>query len=64
MTSVNLSRRAIVAGAASVPAFALPAVALASTEPDPIFAAVAEHRYWDKRLKRTLSRVWKATARG
>lgn len=38
--STDLSRRAIVAGAASVPALALPAVALTSTIPDPIFAAI------------------------
>ena len=42
--STDLSRRAIVAGAASVPALAVPAIALASTEPDPIFAAIERHR--------------------
>jgi hypothetical protein len=42
MSHANLSRRAIVAGAASVPALvALPAVAAAATEPDPAFAAAA-----------------------
>jgi hypothetical protein len=44
MSPANLSRRAILAGAASVPAFALPAAALASTEPDPAFAAIDTHR--------------------
>jgi hypothetical protein len=38
--STDLSRRAVVAGAASVPALALPAVAAAAGEPDPIFAAI------------------------
>jgi hypothetical protein len=39
------SRRAILAGAASVPVLvALPAAALASTEPDPVFAAIDAHR--------------------
>jgi hypothetical protein len=47
MSSTNLSRRAIVAGAASVPALAVPAIALASTEPDPIFAAIER---WKKFL--------------
>jgi hypothetical protein len=58
--STNLSRRAILAGAASVPALALPAaVAIAAPatapvvktaaaiEPDPIIAAIAEHRRLD-----------------
>jgi hypothetical protein len=49
MTSTNLSRRAIVAGAASVPALAVPAVA-AAIDPDPIFAAIEAHRHWAKRL--------------
>ncbi len=44
MSSENPSRRAIVAGASSVPALALPAVAVASTEPDPIFAAIERYR--------------------
>jgi hypothetical protein len=45
MSPENLSRRAILAGAASVPALAtLPAAALASTEPDPAFAAIDTHR--------------------
>jgi hypothetical protein len=44
MSPENLSRRSILAGAASVPALALPTVASASTEPDPIFAAIEAHR--------------------
>jgi hypothetical protein len=59
MSPTNLSRRAILAGAASVPALALPtavAIALPATpvvnaaaaiEPDPIIAAIAEHRRLD-----------------
>jgi hypothetical protein len=44
----NLSRRAILAGAASVPALALPAVgASASTDPDPIFAAIERWKELD-----------------
>jgi hypothetical protein len=42
--STNLSRRAILAGAASVPALALLTVASASTEPDPAIAAIDTHR--------------------
>jgi hypothetical protein len=65
-----LSRRAILAGAASVPALALPAAvavalpgvvepaapapAAAAIEPDPIIAAIAEHR----RLYREWSSLW------
>jgi hypothetical protein len=45
MSPENLSRRAILAGAAAVPALALPAVAASdSTNPDPIFAAIDAHR--------------------
>jgi hypothetical protein len=45
MSHENLSRRAILAGAASVPALALPAVGKsASAEPDPILAAIEAHR--------------------
>ena len=45
MSPENLSRRAILAGAASVPALALPAVvASASAGPDPIFVAIEAHR--------------------
>jgi len=41
----TLSRRSIVASAAAaLPALAVPAVALASTEPDPIFAAIEKER--------------------
>jgi hypothetical protein len=43
MSPEILSRRAILAGAASVPALALPAAAIAS-EPDPILAAIEAHR--------------------
>jgi hypothetical protein len=45
MSTENFSRRAILAGAASVPVLALPAVvSSASTDPDPIFAAIEAHR--------------------
>jgi len=45
MSHANLSRRAILAGAASVPAIALPAVAaMAASLPDPIFAAIETAR--------------------
>jgi len=45
MSSDNLSRRTILAGAASVPALALPAVAAISASlPDPIFAAIERMR--------------------
>ena len=44
-----LNRRSILAGAAAVPALAIPAAGAAPTpaanpEPDPVFAAVAAHR--------------------
>jgi hypothetical protein len=44
MLPENLSRRAILAGAAAVPALALPAVAYSSAESDPILAAIEAHR--------------------
>jgi hypothetical protein len=45
MSPENLSRRAILAGAASVPALALPAVAKSAlADPDPIFTAIEAHR--------------------
>jgi hypothetical protein len=40
----NLSRRSLVASAAALPALAVPAVAIASIEPDPIFAAIEKER--------------------
>jgi hypothetical protein len=58
MSPENLSRRAILAGAASVPTLALPIVAtvgtvppapIVSETPDPIIAAIAEHRRLDDR---------------
>jgi hypothetical protein len=45
--STDLSRRAIVAGAASAPALTLPVAAFASTEPDPIFAAIQRWKELD-----------------
>jgi hypothetical protein len=47
--SDKLNRRTILAGAAAVPALAMPAAGAASTfatafEPDPVFATVAAHR--------------------
>jgi hypothetical protein len=51
-----LSRRSIVASAAALPALAVPAVALAAAEPDPIYAAIEAHRVayaaWEKALRR------------
>lgn len=44
MSAIDLSRRAIVAGASVLPALAVPVIASASTEPDPIFAAIEAHR--------------------
>jgi hypothetical protein len=41
----NLSRRSLVSSAAALPALAVPAVALASVEPDPIYAAIEEYRH-------------------
>jgi hypothetical protein len=41
--STTIDRRAILAGAASLPAISIPAVA-AGAEPDPIYAAIAECR--------------------
>jgi hypothetical protein len=40
----KLSRRNLVASAATLPALAVPAVVAASAEPDPIFAAIERHR--------------------
>ena len=40
----NLSRRSLVTNAAALPALAVPAAALASTEPDPIFAVIEAHK--------------------
>lgn len=40
----TLSRRALVSSAAALPALTVPAVVAASTEPDPIFAAIERHR--------------------
>jgi hypothetical protein len=72
MSSTNLSRRATLAGAASVPALALPvSVALAAPEtapaaiePDPIFAAIEAHRdafVCDMRAARIFSRLESGT---
>lgn len=49
MTSQELSRRHLVTTVAALPALAVPAVAVAAAEPDPIFAAIEEHRraWWD-----------------
>jgi hypothetical protein len=41
--TIKTSRRAILAGAAALPALAIPAIA-ASTEIDPIFAAIERHK--------------------
>jgi hypothetical protein len=41
--STQLNRRALVAGAAALPAIAAPVTILAG-EPDPIFAAIEDHR--------------------
>jgi len=41
--TTTTSRRAVLAGAATMPALAVPAIATAA-EPDPIFAAIERHR--------------------
>jgi hypothetical protein len=40
----KLSRRSLVTAAATLPAIAIPAIANAGPEPDPVFAAIAAHR--------------------
>jgi hypothetical protein len=57
MQMSNLSRRSIVAGAAALPALAVPAVASAAiADPDPIYAAIEVHQKayeaWIKALTR------------
>jgi hypothetical protein len=56
MSKSTLTRRALVASAAAVPAAAalsLPAVAQATAEPDPIFAVIEVYREaWDRLGKR------------
>jgi hypothetical protein len=42
--TMTTSRRAILAGAATLPVLSVPAVAAIQTEPDPIFAAIERHR--------------------
>jgi hypothetical protein len=42
--TTSLSRRAALAGAAALPALAMPAIALTTAGPDPIFAAIERHR--------------------
>jgi hypothetical protein len=42
--TTKTSRRAILAGAAALPALTMPAVAFAAATPDPIFAALDRHR--------------------
>jgi hypothetical protein len=44
VTRAKPSRRAVLAGIASSPAFAAPALALSGAEPDPIFAAIKRHK--------------------
>jgi hypothetical protein len=44
MSRSTIDRRAVLAGAAAVPAAAIPVIALASGEPDPIFEAIQKHR--------------------
>jgi hypothetical protein len=41
---ISTSRRAILAGIATAPALAAPALALTAAPPDPIFAAIERHR--------------------
>jgi hypothetical protein len=40
----NLSRRSVVASTAALPVLAVPAVAVAAVEADPVFAAIEEHK--------------------
>ena len=42
--STSLDRRALVAGVAILPAIAIPAAAQCVLAPDPVFAAIANHR--------------------
>ncbi len=58
MSHENISRRAILAGAAiSLPTIALPAIAIAATEPDPILAAIEAHR--EAQMRWMISgRIW------
>jgi len=45
MTSVDLSRRSLVASVAALPTLAVPAVAVAAVaEPDPVFTLIEAHR--------------------
>jgi hypothetical protein len=44
LRSISLSRRSLVTSVATLPALAVPAIALASVEPDPIFAAIEKER--------------------
>jgi hypothetical protein len=47
--STQLNRRAVLAGAAALPAVSVPAL-VAGADPDPIFAAIEAHRAARKRL--------------
>ena len=49
--TTTTTRRALLAGAAALPALAAPA-ALASLAPDPIFAAIEHHRHWRAEMNR------------
>jgi TPP-dependent trihydroxycyclohexane-1,2-dione (THcHDO) dehydratase len=44
MTKNTTTRRAVLAGAAAMPAIAMPAAVFAATTPDPIFPALDHHR--------------------
>lgn len=50
----HLSRRSLVTSAAALPALAVPAVVMASIEPDPIFAAIEAYR----EAAEASSRLW------
>jgi hypothetical protein len=56
-TTKQVSRRTIVSGAAALPAIAVCVTAVAATEPDPIFAAIAAHRSAWAALCRDCSRL-------
>lgn len=46
----DLSRRSLVASAAALPALAVPVVAVASVEPDPVYAAIEKSRIVEARF--------------
>jgi hypothetical protein len=64
VTTSNPSRRSLVTTAATLPALAIPTVALTSTEVDPIFAAIEAHRRAWTENERECSKLDEATHAG